>query len=161
MFDLPRVVLPFLDDDIEPPAVTRDERAPVIEKMTPAVKEYVSLSVTYTAPSPVTEYVASTSAGMFDKLFPVDELAPFERVQQQTVDVPMPQIMKEKAEADELDPLQRLQQRTVDVPMPQILKDTAEADELDPLEGLQQRTVEVPMPRILKETVEADKLAPF
>ena len=45
----PSVVLPFLDDDIEPPAVTRDEPAPVIEKMTPAVKEYVSPTVTYTA----------------------------------------------------------------------------------------------------------------
>ena len=41
--DLPRVVLPFLDDDIEPPAVTRDEPAPVIEFLTPTVQEYVSL----------------------------------------------------------------------------------------------------------------------
>ena len=47
--DLPRFVLPFLDDDIEPPAVTRDKPAPVIEKMTPAIKEYVSPTVTYTA----------------------------------------------------------------------------------------------------------------
>ena len=66
VFDLPRVVL-FLDDDIEAPAVTRDEAAPVIEYMTPAVKKYVSLAVTYTAPSPMTEFVASTPAGMFDK----------------------------------------------------------------------------------------------
>ena len=75
--DLPKVVLPFLDDDIEPSAVTRDEPAPVIEYMTHAVKEFVSPAVTYTAPSPVTEYVASTPAGLFDKLFPVDGLATF------------------------------------------------------------------------------------
>ena len=56
--DLPRVVLPFLDDDFEPPAVTRDEPDPVIEFLTPAVKEYVSPAVTYTALSPVTEYLA-------------------------------------------------------------------------------------------------------
>ena len=38
VFDLPRVVLPFLHDDIVSLAVTRDEPAPVIEYMTPAVK---------------------------------------------------------------------------------------------------------------------------
>ena len=51
-------------------------------------------AVTDTAPFPVTEYVASTLAGLFDKLFPVDELAPFERLQQQTVEVPILQILK-------------------------------------------------------------------
>ena len=156
VFDLPRVVLPFLND--EPPAVTRDEPAPVIEYMTPAVEEYVSPAVTYTAPFPVTEYVASTPAGMFDKLVPVDEPAPFERLQQHTVEVPMPQILKEAVEGDDLAPFEHVQQQTVDVPMPQILKETVGVDELDPLERLQQQTVEVPMPRILKETVEADKL---
>ena len=60
--------------------------------------------------------MASTLADMFDKFFPVDELAPFERVQQQTVDVPMPQILKETAEAEKLAPFERVQQQTVDVP---------------------------------------------
>ena len=67
--DLPRVVPPFLDDDIEPPAVPHGEPAPVIELLTFAVKEYVSPAFTYTAPSPVTKYVASTRAGMIDKFF--------------------------------------------------------------------------------------------
>ena len=88
--------------------------------MTPAVKEFVSLAVTYTAPSPVTEFVASTPSGMYEKSFLVDVLAPFERVQQQTVDVPMPRILNETVEADKLAPTERVQQQTVDVPMPQV-----------------------------------------
>ena len=59
----------------------------------------------------MTEYVASTPAGM------LDELAPFERVPLQTVDVPMPEILKETAEADEFAPFERLQQQTVEVPV--------------------------------------------
>ena len=161
VFDLPRVVLPFLDDDIEPPAVTRHEPAPVIEYMTPAGKEYVSPAVTNTAPSPVTECVASTPAGIFDKLFPVDELAPFARVQQQTVDVPMPQILRVTAEVDEFAPFKRLQQQTVEVPMPRILKEAVEADKLAPFQRVQQHTVDVSLPEILKEAVEVDDLAPF
>ena len=50
-----------------------------------------------------------------------DELAPFERVQQQTVEVPMPQILKEAEELGELVPVERVQQQTIEMPMPQIL----------------------------------------
>ena len=107
--DLPKVVLPFLDDDIEPLATTRDEPDPVIECLTPAVEEYVTPAVTYTVPSPVTEYVASTPAGMFDKLFP-DELVPLERLQQ-NFDVSMPQILKDADEVSELAPFERVQQQ--------------------------------------------------
>ena len=97
VFDLPRVVLPSLEDDIEPPAVTHDEPAPVIEYMSPSVNEYVAPApaATNTAPSPVIEDVASTPAAIFDKAASVDELAPFEREQQQTVEVPMPQILRD------------------------------------------------------------------
>ena len=49
-----------------------------------------------------------------------------ERVQQQTVEVPMPQILKETVEIDELVPFDRVQQRTVDVPVSQILEETVE-----------------------------------
>ena len=42
LFDLPRVVL-CLDDDIEAPAVTRDEAAPVMEFLTPVVKNVCHL----------------------------------------------------------------------------------------------------------------------
>ena len=121
--DLLRVVLPILEDDVESLAVaaTHDEPAPVIEYMTPAVNEYVALApaLTYIAPSPVMEYVASTLAL-------VDELAPFEREQQQTVEVPMPQSLKETVEVDEMAPCERVQQQTVEVPLPQILEETVE-----------------------------------
>ena len=142
-------------------AVTRDEPAPVIEYMTPAVEEYVSPAFTYTAPSPVTECVASTPADMLDKLFPVDELVPLERLQQQTVEVPMPQILKVTVGLDELATFERVQQQTVDVPMPQILKEADEVSELAPFERGQQQTVDVPMPQILKEADDVGELAPF
>ena len=64
-----------------------------------------------------------------------DELAPFERVPQQTVDVPMPEILKATAVADEFAPFERVPHQTVDVPMPEILKETAEADEFAHLNG--------------------------
>ena len=38
---------------------------------------------------------------MSDKLFPVDEMVAFERVQQQIVGMPMPQILKETVEVTE------------------------------------------------------------
>ena len=116
------------------------------EYITPALKEYVSPAVTYTAPSPVTECVA----GMFDKLFPVDELAPFERMQQQTVDVPMPQILKGAVEVGELVQVERVQRQ----PMAQMLIETVNVVEFAPCERVQQQFVGMPMPWILKETVE-------
>ena len=39
------------------------------------------------------------------------------------------QILKETVKVDELSPFERLQQQTVDVPMPQILKETVEVTE--------------------------------
>ena len=48
----------------------------------------------------------------------VDELAPFERVQQQ---MPVPQILKETAEVDLLVAYERVQQQLVEIPMPQTL----------------------------------------
>ena len=82
----------------------------------------------------------------------VDELPPFERVQQPTVEVPMLRFLKETVEVDQLVPFERIQQPTVQVPMPQILKETVEVVELAPRERVQQ-IVEMPILQILKETV--------
>ena len=74
----------------------------------------------------MTEYVASTPAGMFDKLLPVDELAPFERLQQRTVEVPMPRILKEIVEVTDSLSLAPAVTNTVPGPLTKKLAPTRE-----------------------------------
>ena len=58
------------------------------------------------------------------------------------------------SEDDPVSVAEKVQQQAVEVPVPQILKETVEVDEIAPFERVQQQTVEVPMPHILKETVD-------
>ena len=61
----------------------------------------------------------------------------------------MPQILKETVEVDELVPFERVQQQTAEVPMPQILKETVEEARLSSHEQCSTRifqNVVVPVP---------------
>ena len=83
-------------------------------------------------------------------------------MRQQTVELPVPQILKETVEDGRLHPHERMHQRNVEVPMHQIApherdQERIAAQRRDIPEPLVRRTVEVPTPRTLKETAEMDR----
>ena len=94
----------------------------------------------------------------------VVELAPRERVPQQTADAPMPQVLEETVEAVRVVQRERMQQRTAEKieDSPQSLEKPVGAGTLVPRERVQQRTAEQikDAPQSPAEVVEAVTLVP-